>query len=69
MGKLTEKAVNELRAVAAFIDKNAEALVGDMDSTYIDDHGVYVSFKLLEHDSIPTLTISKAHLVWNKQES
>ena len=36
----TQMAASQLREVAAFLDRNAEALVGDMDSTFVVDTGL-----------------------------
>lgn len=66
---LTAKAASQLREVAAFLDRNAEALVGDMDSTYVLDTGLRFEFYVLERDSIPTVKVTKVHYVMGKEAS
>lgn len=65
---ITELAAESLRDVARFLDKNAEALVGDMDSTYVLDKGLHFEFDVLRRDSIGTVKVSKEHFVMNKTE-
>lgn len=63
----TEKAAEELRKVARYLEANAEALVGDCDSVFVLDTGLRVSFTLLEHDSIPTVTVTRECIVVDKR--
>lgn len=62
----TAEAVSQLREVATFLDHNAEALVGDMDSTYVLDTGLHFEFNVLERDSIATVKVTKEHCVMSK---
>lgn len=68
-GDLTQKAVDELRQVAAFLDANAEALVGDMDSTFVLDTGLRFEFRVMERDSIGTVKVTKEHFVMTKEDT
>lgn len=60
---LTDLAVQELRKIAEFVNKHAEALVGDMDETYIAEKGLKVAFTVSLKDSLSTITVAKEHLV------
>lgn len=55
----SEQAVRELRSVAAFIDRHAEQIIGDIDNVYILDDGIHVEFDVVQHDSISTVRVSK----------
>lgn len=59
----SERAAEQLREVARFMDANAESLVGDLDSVYVLDAGLRFSFVLLEHDTIPTIEVTREVLV------
>lgn len=60
----TERAVAQLRAYGHYIADNAEGIIGNIDKpNYVTDGGIRISFTLLEHDSIPTLDVSKEHVV------
>lgn len=66
---LSEKAAGELRSVARFLDKNAEALVGDMDSTYVLDTGLRFEFSIMERGSIATVRVAKEHYAMSKMQA
>lgn len=58
----SERAAEQLREVARFMDANAESLVGDLDSVYVLDTGLRFSF-VLEHGTIPTIEVTREVLV------
>ena len=61
---ITEKAVAQLKAYARYIDEHAENIIGNIDQpNYVTDGGIDMSFTLLSHESIPTLTVTKEHIV------
>lgn len=61
---ITEKAVAQLKAYARYIDEHAENIIGNIDQpNYVTEEGINVSFTLLSHESIPTLTVTKEHIV------
>ena len=61
---ITEKAVAQLKAYARYIDEHAESIIGNIDApNYVTKAGINVSFTLLSHESIPTLTVTKEHIV------
>ena len=61
---ITEKAVAQLKAYARYIDEHAESIIGNIDQpNYVTEEGINVSFTLLSHDSIPTFTVTKEHIV------
>ena len=59
----SERAAEQLREVARFMDANAESLVGDLDSVYVLDTGLRFAFVLLEHGSIPTIEVTREVIV------
>ena len=62
--RTTEKAVKQLKAYAKYIEEHAENIVGNIDKpNWITDDGIRVSFRLMEHDCIPTLTVTREHMV------
>ena len=64
---LTARAASQLHEVAEFLDRNAEALVGDMDGTYVVDTGLRFEFSILERDSIATVKVTKEHYMMNRE--
>ena len=61
---ITDKAVAQLRAYANYIHDHAENIIGDIDApNYVTESGISISFSLMEHDSVPTLHVSKEHIV------
>ena len=61
---ITEKAVAQLKAYARYIDEHAENIIGNIDApNYVTEAGINVSFTLLSHESIPTITVTKEHIV------
>ena len=61
---ITEKAVAQLKAYARYIDEHAESIIGNIDApNYVTEAGINVSFTLLSHESIPTITVTKEHIV------
>ena len=58
------RAAAQLRTVAHYLDEHAESIVGDLDNVYILEGGLRVSFTLLYDASIPTLTVTREHLVY-----
>ena len=61
---ITEQAVAQLKACARYIDEHAENIIGNIDQpNYVTEEGINVSFTLLSHESIPTLTVTKEHIV------
>ena len=65
----SEQAAAQLREVADYLSNNAEAIVGDIDSIYVLEGGLRISFTLLENQSIPTLEVSKECIVYERQQS
>lgn len=64
MTSATEKAVKQLKAYGKYIYNHAENIVGDIDApNYVTEDGIRISFTLLEHDRIPTLDVSKEHIM------
>ncbi len=64
MTSATEKAVKQLKAYGKYIYDHAEGIVGDIDEpNYVTEGGIRVSFTLMEHGSVPTLDVSKEHIV------
>jgi len=64
----TDRAVAQLREIAHYLDEHAESIVGDMDNVYILEGGLRVSFPILDDASIPTLTVTREHLVMREVE-
>jgi len=61
---ITDKAVKQLKAYANYIDEHAENIIGNIDKpNWITDDGIRVSFRLMEHDCVPTLTVTREHIV------
>lgn len=61
---ITEKAVAQLKAYARYIDEHAENIIGNIDQpNYVTEEGINVSFTLLSYESIPTLAVTKEHIV------
>ena len=61
---ITEKAVAQLKTYARYIDEHAESIIGNIDApNYVTEAGINVSFTLLSYESIPTLTVTKEHIV------
>ncbi len=66
---ITEKAVAQLKAYGKYIYDHAENIVGDIDKpNYVTEGGIRISFTLLEYDRIPTLDVSKDHIVLEAME-
>ena len=63
---LKERAVEELRDVAAFLDENAEKLLSDLDDFYIAEHGCRIELELLPRNSVTTVSVQKDYLVLKK---
>lgn len=60
----TDKAVAQLKAYASYIHDHAENIVGDIDApNYVAEGGMSISFALMDCDSVPTLIVSKEHIV------
>lgn len=67
--RTTEKAVAQLKAYGKHIYDHAENIVGNIDKpNYVTEGGIRISFTLLEHDRIPTLDVSKEHIVTDALE-
>ena len=66
---ITEKAVKQLRAYAKYIDEHAENIIGNIDKpNFVTEGGIKMMFTLMEHDSVPTLTVEKEHIVLDALE-
>lgn len=65
MGKTTDDAAAKLREYARFIDANAEALVGDLDSVYVSD-GIDISFRLSSLEA-PVINVGKSFFVIDRK--
>ena len=66
---ITDKAVKQLKAYAKYIDEHAENIIGNIDkSNWVTDGGIRMMFTLMEHDSVPTLTVEKEYIVLDAVE-
>lgn len=64
MGKITDAAVRQLRLYAHYLDENADALIGSVDApAYVTTDGIRISFVLCQVDEVPTIEVSKTHIV------
>lgn len=64
----TERAVAKLRETAEYIANNAESLVGDMDGVYVVEGGLRFEFTLCDDATIPTVTVTKEHIVYEREQ-
>ena len=64
----TRRAADKLREVARYMLNNADALVGDLDSVYIIEGGLRFSFELCDDQSIPTITVTRECIVYERGE-
>ena len=61
---ITEKAVTQLKAYAKYIEEHAENIVGNIDKpNWVTEDGIRLSFRLVGHGYVPTLTVTKEHVV------
>lgn len=58
MEDIRQKIVSQMQAYGVFLQDHAEDIVGKLSETYVAADGITVSFKVLEHDSVPTLRFS-----------
>ena len=65
----TKKAVAQLRAYARYIDEHADNIIANIDDPdYVTEGGIRISFTLLERDRVPTITVTKEHIVLDAVE-
>lgn len=62
----TTQAIEQLREVGRYIEKNASALVGDITSLYVLEDGIRVTCTLDPNVSVPTVEVSKNYIVIDK---
>jgi len=60
------RAAYRLREVAHYLDDNAEALVGDLDSIYVLEDGLRFSFVLEDRNTVPTVAVTRECIVLNR---
>lgn len=65
----SERAAEQLREVAHYFDANAEAIIGDLDSIYVLEGGLRISFALLDNQSVPILEVTKECIVYERPQS
>ena len=63
----TERAVMQLYEVAQYMMRHADTLIGNMDDCYVVEGGLRFEFTLTDDASIPTITVTKEHLVYERQ--
>ena len=63
---ITKSATAQLREVARYLDAHAEELIGDMDSVYVIEGGLRFTFELGNHETIPTVEVSKEFIVYER---
>ena len=63
----SEIAAGKLREVARYLDANAESLVGNLDNVFVVESGLRFSFTLLEHEHLPTITVTRECIVFERQ--
>lgn len=61
-----DKVLADLLKTLGYIALNAEAIIGDMDSVYIAEHGLNISFEVLPEDGLSTVKVEKELIVINK---
>lgn len=60
----TEKAVALLKAYGRYIVDHAENIIGNVDPpNYVTEDCLRVSFTLADHDSVPTVEVTKEYIV------
>ena len=64
----SERATEQLREVARYLYANAEAIIGDIDSIYVLEGGLRISFALFDNKSIPTLEVTKECIVYERRQ-
>lgn len=62
----TALAIEQLREVGRYIEKNAPTLIGDVTALYILEDGIKITCTLNPRDSIPTVEVSKNYIVVEK---
>ena len=62
----TTVAIEQMREVGRYIERNASALVGDVTALHILEDGIKVTCTLDPVRAIPTVEVSKAYIVIDK---
>lgn len=62
----TTLAIEQLREVGRYIEKNASALIGDITALYILEDGIKITCTLDPSRAVPTVEVSKAYIVIDK---
>lgn len=60
-------AIHQRREVAHYLDENAEALVGDMESVYTLSGGLTFSFTIADYYSVPTVEVRHEYVALNRE--
>lgn len=63
---IKDRAIQELRDVAEFLDVHAETLLRDFDNLYIAEHGCRIELEILPRDSVTSIKVQKEYLVVKK---
>ena len=59
----TVEAIEQLREVGRYIEKNAPALIGDITGLYVLEDGIKITCTLSPRVAIPIVEVSKAYIV------
>ena len=63
----TAIAINQVRELARYLDRNAPAIIGDITGVYVREDGIKIECTLDPRDTLPTVTVSKSYIVLDKQ--
>ena len=63
----TEMAVHQLREVARYLEENAEALVGDLESLAVLNGGLSFSFTIADFYRVPTVEVKHEFIALNSE--
>lgn len=64
----SDRAAEQLREIAHYLDANAEAIIGDIDSIYVLEGGLHIAFTLLDNQSVPILEVTKECIVYERTQ-
>ena len=62
----TTQAIEQLREVGRYIEKNAPALIGDITCLYVLEDGIRLTVTLNPNIALPTVEVSKEYIVIDK---
>ena len=62
----TTLAIEQMREIGRYIEKNASALVGDITSLYVLEDGIRITCTLDPGNAVPTVEVSKNYIVIDK---